>query len=83
MHKAKQVQEFLQNTKIKQVAEGQQGISWLELYTLYKLVGGECMVEDPSNKAAPKPSMRMQLKAFTSTCRNVARLTMEQQDADL
>ncbi len=81
--KAKKVQDFLQNTKIKKVDEGQQGISWLELYTLYKLAGGECMVDDPISKAAPKPSMRRQLKAFISTCRNVARLTMEQLDADL
>ncbi len=81
--KAKQVQEFLQNTKISKVEEGQQGISWLELYTLYKLAGGQCMVEDPESPAATKPSMRIQLKEFISTCRNVARLTMGQHDSDL
>ncbi len=41
------------------------------------------MVEDPESQAAPKPCMRIQLKEFISTCRNVARLTKEQHDADL
>ena len=81
--RAKQVQEFLQNTKLKPVRGEQQGVSWLELYTLYKLAGGRCMLEDPTNKAAPRPSMRQQLKAFIATCRDVARLTMGPKDAEL
>ncbi len=81
--RANQVQEFLQNTKLKPVRGEQQGVSWLELYTLYKLAGGQCMLEDPTNKAAPRPSMRQQLKAFIATCRDVARLTMGPKDAEL
>ena len=41
------------------------------------------MVQDPSNKAAPRTSMRIQLKSFIASCRCIARHTMEQGDAEL
>ncbi len=41
------------------------------------------MIDDPQNKAAQRPSMRQQLKAFVSTCRAIARLTMGVKDASL
>ncbi len=81
--RASEIQDFLKGTRVRQVRHQQEGTSWLELYTLYKLGGGSCVVADPECKAAPRPSMRMQLKAFTKTCRAIARLTMEQQDANL
>ena len=63
-NKAEHVQNFLAATKFKVTANDEQGISWIELYTLYKLAGGPCMIDDPINKAAPKIMMRHQLKAF-------------------
>ena len=82
-NKAKGVQDFLTKNKIKEVEEDRQGTSWLELYTLYKMDGGECMVDDTTDKGAPRPAMRTQIKAFVKTCRDIARLTMESEDAKL
>ncbi len=79
--KAKAVQEFLANNKYKAIDSNTQGISWIELYTLYKLSGGPCMVDNPESKAQAKPMMRQQLKAFVHTARTIARLTMECDDA--
>ena len=81
--KAKEVQTFFENTKIRKLGKGQQGVTWLELYTLYKMSGGNCMREDPENEALAKPAMRVQLKTFKAICRRIARLTMDEDDAKL
>ena len=41
------------------------------------------MVEQPKNKAVARVSLRLQLKAFVQTVRGIARLTMEEGDAEL
>ena len=71
--RARGVQDFLANNKFVMVDDNVQGISWVELYTLYKLQGGSCMVDNLKGKAAARPMMRQQLKAFVSTTRAIAR----------
>ena len=82
-HRAKEVQGFLASTSYRKVEAGEQGISWLELYTLYKLTGEKCMVGDEVDKTQPKPALRNQLRAFKNTVRTIARLTMEHSDAEM
>ena len=40
-------------------------------------------MDDPDNPAAPRPMLRQQLKAFVNTVRTIARLAMEDDDANL
>ena len=71
----------LANTSFKSIEDAEQGDSWLELYTLYKLTGGQCMVDKPENLAAPRPAMRHQLKAFVRPTKAIVRLIIENDDA--
>ncbi len=59
--KAKEVQDFLQQIVFQKCAPHEEGTTWLEMYILYKMREGGCIVEDPSNKASAKPSMRQLL----------------------
>ena len=62
--KQHEVQRFLTKLSYAQPKEGEFGITWLELYTLYKAMGHDCPVSDPEAKAKARPSMGAQIKAF-------------------
>jgi ribonuclease HI len=79
--KAEEIQKFIKGMTFQKCIAGEQGISWIELYILYKLQGGRCPVEELPNKAEKRPALRTQLKQFRATCRIIARHTMSQEDA--
>ncbi len=80
--RATQVQKFLQNISFQKVRPEEEGTTWLELYILYKMQGGECVISDPGNKAASRPSMRLQLKTFKAIVKNISTNLMNPQDAE-
>ena len=53
----------------------------MELYTMFKLDGGSCMVKDPLDKACARPSMRLQTKTFQKAVREIAKFTIGPEDA--
>ena len=77
------VQNFLRRLEFKPCHGEEQGTSWLELYILYKMAGGSCVVSNPASKAQARPSMRVQLKEFKRICRFIAKHTMAEEDAKL
>ena len=52
------------------------GITWLELYTLYRMAGWPEPLAQPSLLAAPKPTLRQQLQAFRQATRQLVHSTM-------
>ena len=78
MAKQNEVQRFLTKLSYAQPKEGEFGITWLELYTLYKAMGHDCLVSDPEAKAKARPSMGAQIRAFQFIGRRLVRSTIKE-----
>ena len=52
------------------------GITWLELYILYRLTGNPPPLKNPAQPAATRPTLRYQLHTFRAGVRTLERLTM-------
>ncbi len=69
----KEVQQILSRLEVTRPGEEEFGITWLELYTLYKSLGYRCAASQPSSKAKARPSLGAHLKAFKLEVRRIAR----------
>ncbi len=78
-----EVQSFLSRITVVEADEGENPATWLELYTLYKLLGHKCPTQDPQNKARARVSLGSQIQRFKPLVRRVAREGMCKKDADL
>ena len=52
------------------------GITWLELYALYRMAGWPEPLAEPRQQAAPKATLRQQLQAFRQATRQLVHNTM-------
>jgi len=74
-----EVEAFLANLKIQPVNQDLRGLTWLELYILYRIRGGHKIIPDPSNKALPKGTADKQMRAFQRAVRVVVDRTLDPQ----
>eukprot|EP00973_Karenia_brevis_P083283 11548322-Karenia_brevis.AAC.1 len=79
---AQQIQSFIGKMEYKPCKVDEEGTSWPELYTLFKMAGGGCMVENAEGSAEARPSMRVQIKRFQMACRDIVKHTMTAEDAE-
>ena len=73
---ARTVQSFLAKLEMRPCKPEQQGTTWLELYTLYKVKGNPCAIGDSDCKAEARPAVGKQILAFRNVVRAVASNTM-------
>ena len=68
-----EVEKILLDIPIAINGSAQRGITWIELYILYRLAGHPKPIANPSNKALAMPSYSQQLTQFKKLCRCVVR----------
>eukprot|EP00973_Karenia_brevis_P023111 3182831-Karenia_brevis.AAC.1 len=75
------IKKFISRLRVTQPRKEDYGITWLELYILYKSMGYACPLKDPAQKSKVKPSTRQQLNSFKlQTRRAVRQLPSQAQD---
>eukprot|EP00973_Karenia_brevis_P046641 6470441-Karenia_brevis.AAC.1 len=77
MAKQREVQRFLTRLSFAKPRGGEFGITWLELYTLYKAMGHPCPVNNPEARAKARPSMGAQVHAFKIAARRIVQRTVK------
>ena len=70
------VDAFLANLRVTPSIDGLRGISWIELYILYRVRGGRKLIPNPSNPALPRGSADKQIRAFKRALRAVVERTL-------
>ena len=58
------VHKFLEACPFNKIEEAEEGISWHELFVLYKMCRGKDMLEKPMSGAQERASLEKQLNAF-------------------
>ena len=81
--KLEEVQNFLRRLQVAEAKEGEAPTTWLELFTLYKLLGHKCPIKDPKQKAKKKAGLGAKLQHFKLAVRRTAREAMQVRDAEL
>ena len=76
------VQKFLADARLAE-PENIRGISWLEIYILYRIRGFPKPLADPGRKAHNRATADKQIRAFKTLFRGVASRTMFDLDAHL
>jgi len=71
-----EVESFLANLSIQPASQDLRGITWLELYVLYRIRGGVKIIPDPPNPALPRGSADKQIRAFRRSVRSVVERTL-------
>ncbi len=72
------IQKYLARLKVDAPKEGEFGITWLELYTLYKALGYRCAQQDPGKKSKARPGLGKQLATFKKLVRKVEKEEVEE-----
>ena len=78
---AHNIEHFLANIQVKETGQSERGITWVELYVIYRLRGNPAPYTTNERKAANKKTAWQQIKEFTRQMRgNITRtLTSEDQ----
>jgi ribonuclease HI len=76
----KNIQDFMQQLDIVKIGEGQRGITWIELYILYRIYEYEKPLSDPKGKAAARTPIDRQFDYFKTLFRKVAERVVDKQD---
>ena len=79
---AAHIQKFLKQTRFKPCEPGHDGITWFEMYILYRLWGGPDGIKDTARTSKAPACMRSQVRNFKMCLKEVAALTMETKDKD-
>jgi hypothetical protein len=74
---ATEVQQFLSNLKVCSISPECRGITWYELYILYRSRGYNKPLKDPDNKACANATADKQIRAFKNNIRNVISRTLQ------
>ena len=67
------LESFIKMIPIKEACQAEVGITWLELYTLYRLHGHPKLIPDDPEKAVTRKSLAHQLRHFKRMWRQVVR----------
>ena len=65
------VYNYLRAISVSPLIEGSQGISWIEIYILYRMAGFPPPLDQPLNPAAPRRTLKQQLNAFKLCARRI------------
>ncbi len=76
-HWCESLDEFLQRNAWRSLEEGEFGISWVELFVLYKKLGYPNPIKEGSGKAKVRASLAKQLHAFKVGVRRFAKEWVE------
>ena len=68
---AHMVHKFLEMIPIENLKEGEEGISWHEIFVLYKMCGGNDMICKPMSGAQKRASLEKQFNAFKKCARHI------------
>ena len=63
--------------------EGEESISWQEIFILYKICGGNDMLNKPISGAKKSASLQKQLQAFKKCAKGVINNGMEEIDQNI
>jgi hypothetical protein len=80
---AHNVEQFLANIQIKEVGPQERGITWIELYVIYRMRGNPAPYTSNSKKAASKKTACQQIKEFTRQVRGNITRTLTSEDQKL
>ena len=65
------VHKFLGKCPFNPTKNGEEGISWQEVFSVYKLCGGKDMLNKPCNGAKNRASILKQLEAFKKCAKRI------------
>ena len=71
------IETFLSQLQVVEATTAMRGITWLELYVLYRVRGGAKPIPDPTSAAAARATVDKQLRAFKQTLRGVIDRTID------
>ncbi len=74
---AMHVEGFLKALDLKPTSCGGRGITWLELYILYRASGNPKPIANPVNVGFAKPTLHQQMVAFKCTVRSIVKRTLD------
>ena len=77
------IQHFLANITVAEAHDAMRGITWVELYILYRIRGHPKSIPDPPNKAHRKATACKLIRSFTKQVRGTVARTLLEQDAHL
>ena len=78
---AEHLESFLANLRVSEANASMRGITWYELYILYRIRGAPKPLADPEQKAGNKPTAHKQINAFQKQLRGVVKRTLAPSDA--
>ena len=76
-------EKYLEELKIQIPAEGERIVTWLELYTLYRIQGHAKPIPDPDNKAEKRATLDKQIRQFKKQVRRHVKDTLDNDSAQL
>jgi uncharacterized CHY-type Zn-finger protein len=71
------VGDFVQNLQVAKSDTQLRGITWLELYILYRCRGYQKPIKDPENMAQARATADKQIRAFKKTVKSTASRTLQ------
>ena len=74
---------FLEKYPFIPTEEGENGISWQEMFIIYKLCGGKDMLNKPCNGAKKRASALKEREAFNKCARSIINNGMKDEDQAL
>ena len=77
------VHKFLEECRVSPIKEGEDGISWQEISSVYKLCGGRDMLNKPCNGAKKRASIHKQIEAFKKCAKSIINNGMRDTDQNL
>jgi len=77
------IQSFLANARVAQASDCGRGITWYELYILYRIRGYPKPLQDPTNKANNKAPAYKPIRNFTKQFRGTANKLLLEEDSNL
>ena len=78
-----QVPRFLEMYSFTAIRKGEEGISWQEIFILYKMCGENDMLNEPMNGAKKRASLQKQLQAFKKCAKGIINNGMEETDQNM
>ena len=77
------IEQFLADSRFSREGQTCRGVTWLELYTIYRIKGYPKPIADPASPAAQRTTLLKQLACFKKVLRGVAQRSLAAEDQDM
>jgi hypothetical protein len=77
------IEQFLADSRFSKEGQTCRGVTWLELYTIYRIKGYPKPIADPASPAAQRTTLLKQIACFKKVLRGVVQRSLAAEDQDM